>query len=264
MALLRHLPSNPGSALVLAVLSIFLVSCQTVEEQEPGSSADPGTHKRSEVQTQLAIGYLRQGQLQRALARIQKVVRRDANYAPAQNALGLIYDRLAQPQEAGRRYRQATKIDPAFGSARNNYGGWLCRSGRYGEAEKEFRAAADNPLYDVPHIALFNAGVCMRQKGDKDAAIRYFKKSLSRNPKFPQALYAMSEQSLLRSKYLSARGYLQRYLDVSSHSPKTLWLGIRLERELGDKDAVSSYSMLLKRKYPESEETGKLRAWERK
>jgi type IV pilus assembly protein PilF len=34
-----------------------------------------------------------------------------------------------------------------------------------------------------------------------------------------------------------------------------LWLGIRIERLLGDKDAEASYAMLLRRKYPNSEQT---------
>ena len=55
-------------------------------------------------------------------------------------------------------------------------------------------------------------------------------------------------------------GYLQRYLEVGKHTSKSLWLGIRIERDLGDNNAASSYAMLLKAKYPDAPETRELLA----
>jgi type IV pilus assembly protein PilF len=42
---------------------------------------------------------------------------------------------------------------------------------------------------------------------------------------------------------------------VNNPSPDTLWLGIRLERILGNKDAEASYALALRQKYPNSEQT---------
>jgi len=68
----------------------------------------------------------------------------------------------------------------------------------------------------------------------------------------------MAQVSALLERNLSARGYLQRYLEQAPHSAKTLWLGIRIERALGDENAVSSYALLLKANFPDSDETGLL------
>ena len=68
----------------------------------------------------------------------------------------------------------------------------------------------------------------------------------------------MSQASLESGNHLSARGYLQRYLEIGRHTPSTLWLGVQIEKELGDKNAVASYSMLLRSKFPESPEAQKL------
>ena len=65
----------------------------------------------------------------------------------------------------------------------------------------------------------------------------------------------MSELTFKQNNYMSSRGYLQRYLEVGRHTPKSLWLGIQVERILGDKDAVSSYALMLKNNFPDSEET---------
>ena len=65
----------------------------------------------------------------------------------------------------------------------------------------------------------------------------------------------MSEVSFQTERYLPARAYLERYLAVSSHSPQSLWLGVQIERKLGDKNSASSYAMMLKSNYPDSRET---------
>ncbi len=64
----------------------------------------------------------------------------------------------------------------------------------------------------------------------------------------------MSDLSYNQGNYLSARGYLQRYLEIANHTPISLWLGIRIERELGDKNALSSYALSLRNNFPDSKE----------
>ena len=73
------------------------------------------------------------------------------------------------------------------------------------------------------------------------------------------ALIQMGQISYDQGNYLSARGYLQRYLEVARHTPASLWLGIRVEKELGDKDTLSSYALLLRNNFPDSDEAALLR-----
>jgi type IV pilus assembly protein PilF len=66
------------------------------------------------------------------------------------------------------------------------------------------------------------------------------------------------------AQYLPARAYLQRYLVVARHTARSLWLGIRIERKLGDVDAVASYALALSNRFPESDEARLLRESERR
>ena len=59
---------------------------------------------------------------------------------------------------------------------------------------------------------------------------------------------------------LSARAYLQRFLEVSKHTAASLWMGIRIERQLGDKDAIASYKLALRNNFPDSNEATLLEA----
>ncbi|MEE9575609.1 MAG: type IV pilus biogenesis/stability protein PilW, partial [Gammaproteobacteria bacterium] len=136
---------------------------------------------------------------------------------------------------------------------------FLCRESRFDEAEAAFLKAANNPLYATPEIAYSNAGSCAMNQGKLDIAETYFRDALQKNPRVAIALLQMAEISYDTNNYLSARGYMQRYLEISAHTAKSLWLGIQIENELGDKNTLSSYKLLLKNKFPDSKEADMLR-----
>lgn len=211
--------------------------------------------KLAEVNVQLGIGYMRDGNLDTALKKLQKAVSLDDSYAPAHDALGVLYERLGENAKAARHFSRAVSLDPSNSGMLNNYGQFLCQNGQPEKAQELFKKAVSNPLYASPEVAYTNAGLCALTQKDPKSAETHFRSALTRNPKFAPALYEMADLSYEHHNYLSARGYLQRYLDVTKPTPQSLWLGIRVERQLGNQNAVSSYSMLLKNKFPDSEET---------
>lgn len=245
----RHFYTLAG-ILILASLA----ACQSTPVQSAGGDSQSPS-RLAEVHTQLGIGYLREGKLEQAHNRLQRALDADPNYSTAHNAMGLLQEQLKNPKEAEKHYRRAISLNPTDSAAQNNYGTFLCRQGRYEEGDAQFIKATENPLYQSPERAYANAGVCMKLAGDYDKAERYLRKALQINPKIPQALIAMSELSYDKDRYLAARAYLQRYLEVAPHTSQSLWLGVRIERELGDKNTASSYALLLKSNYPDSRET---------
>lgn len=202
----------------------------------------------------LGIEYMQLGKYEMALGRLQRAREVRPDYAPIYNVFGLLYQRMGQPKEAEQYFLQALKLDKDNPSTLNNYGQFLCSLDRVEEAEKQFLAAAENPLYDAREIPYANLGTCAHRHGQSDRAAEYFTRALSLNPKIPPALFSMSEINYDRKDYLAARDYLNRYISFKGQSPGALWLGIRIERELGDKNKVSSYALLLRNKYPDSEE----------
>lgn len=240
-----------------AMLSVLQTACTTTPSGQDALS-ESGVSRMAELNTQLGIGYLREGKLDLALTRLRKAAEADPNYSTAQNALGLVYDRLNQTEKAEEHFSRAVELNPADAAARTNYGGFLCRHGRTEEGVKLLLAAAKNTLYGKPEVAYTNAGLCERAAGNLSEAESYFRSALRVNPRLPGALLNMAELSYEQKRYLPARAYLQRYTEIGEVGPRSLWLGVRIERELGDKDAVASYTMLLKGQYPDSRETQQL------
>ena len=106
--------------------------------------------------------------------------------------------------------------------------------------------------YKTPESALENAGVCAAQIPNAEKAEDYLRKALSINDKLPVALAEMADLMFKKQNYLSTRAYLQRFGEVSKPTARSLWLGIRTERKLGDKEAEARYAKLLQSQYPDS------------
>ena len=225
-------------------------------EQEKGDPA--------EVNTQLAIEYMREGMYQASMEKFKKALKQNPNLQVAHASLAILYERLGENELAEKHYRKAYNLNRKDPLTLNNYGQFMCRDGRLKEADKMFAAAVRDPLYRHPETVYTNAGICAHMRPDPELADTYFRKALQANPKYPPALREMVKGSFAEEKYLATRAYLTRLQDVTRLTPEYLWIGVRAEEALGDKNAVSSYALILKNQYPESDETQALIKWEHK
>ena len=240
------------------VLGTVLAGCQSAAVQDNFGAASTTTDKLADLHTRLGIEYLNQGKYELSWRRLDTALKADPEFSVAHNAMGLLYTRLGEVEKAEVHFLKAVELNPTDSASQTNYGSFLCQQGRREEGEQRFLQALKNSLYKEPEVSYVNAGLCVRGGGDLDKAETYFRAALAVNAKLPNALLNMSEISLLKDRHLPARGYLQRYLGVAKHDARSLWLGVRIERLLGDRNLVSSYALLLKAKYPDSEETRQL------
>ena len=238
------------------IISLGLAGCDQTTGIGGTESIKPtaGTNDIAQINLKLGIAYLKRGEYAKSLTKLQKAQAADPRYPPIYNTLGVLHQQLGDKVTAEKYFRQALSLNSSHASTLNNYGQFLCQEARYDEAEETFLKAAQNPLYLTPEIAFSNAGTCAMAQSRLDVAETYFRNALEINPRVAVALIQMSQISYKTASYLSARAYLQRYLEISPSTAKSLWLGIRIERELGDKNILSSYTLLLKNKFPDSKE----------
>ena len=222
---------------------------------KPNTSAEEGTLRtRARVHTELAAGYYELRNMAVALAEVEQALRAEPGYGPAYNVAGLIHAALKQDDLAHRHFQRALAIDPVDPDANNNYGHFLCERGREAEAIKYFLAALANPLYQNRERSYLNAGLCSQRKGNIAAAEDYFQRALKVAPNHPQALYQLAEIAYGRGAYAQAKNYLVRLEQVAAPSAQVLWLGLRIERRLGDRNAAATYGQQLRRQFPDSKE----------
>lgn len=250
----------------LLVMLAAIAGCQTISTGDtPYNPPTAGTtesdlHSRARVHTELASAYFEIGNFAVALEEVNVALRSDRDYGPAYNVAGLVYAELGEDRLAQQNFERALRINPLDSDANNNYGRFLCDRKREGEAIKYFMAALRNPLYQTPERSYVNAGVCARRRGDLVAAQDHFQRAIKLRPATPQALYQLADLSYTRGAYREAKEYLLALNKVAAPTAEVLWLGVRTERRLGDRDAAASYGMQLARNFPNSKEAQALSA----
>jgi type IV pilus assembly protein PilF len=247
---------NKQHIFLLLISVILLTACNQAVGPTSNQNIRPShvTNEVAAANLNLGIEYLKQGKYESALEKLERAREADPVHPPIYNVLGLLYQQINDPKKAEQYFKKALSLNSNDSSTLNNYGNFLCQQDRIEEATKTFLRAANNPLYETPELAITNTGLCLYNNQRKQEAKEYFQQALQINPQVPQALIKMCELAIDDFNYLSARAFLQRYQQISRHTARSLWLGIQIERELGDKDAVSSYALLLKNSFPDSNE----------
>ena len=250
--------------LTAAGLILIVAGCagtgQHQADYAPQSGADTDAQTRTHVHTQLAAAYLELGNYGVALQEAAEALKSDPNFAPALNVLGLVYMELRDDKAAEASFQRALRVSPLDSDTNNNYGWFMCQRKREQESIKYFLAALRNPLYTTPDKSWVNAGICARQAGDLVNAEDYFQKALKVRPAQPQALFQMADLAFRRKNYPEAKSYLMRLQRDATPGAEILWLALRVERGLGDRNAEASLGFQLRRNFPDSREARALMA----
>lgn len=213
----------------------------------------------ADTNMRLGVGYLQQGRVDDALEKLLKALKAVPDFPEAHGSIALVYEQLGDNDNANHHYEQALKLKQGDGATHNNYAVFLCRQGKLKQAEEQFLKAINSRGYDTPAEAWENLGVCSLQVPDLVKAEGYLRKALQIDSKLPVALLHMARISMEKQSYMSGRAYLQRYQEVQTMGPESLWLGIQVETKMGDKEAVRGYAEQLLKRYPNANETRLMR-----
>lgn len=241
---------------------LFLMACGVVFLQGMNACADEQAEnrQRAQIHTDLGAAYFSSGQLGVALEELNVAIRVDSSFAPAYNMLGLVYMALRENDKAEDHFRRSLNINGADSDANNNYGWFLCQRGKVDDSIKYFMAALKNPLYATPEKSYLNAGVCSRKKNDDTEAEEFLLKAIKLQPRQPQALFNLADINFKRGNYAGAREFIRQFFQIAPPTSEILWLGIRVERRLGNRSDEASYGLQLRKTFPDSPEAQALRS----
>jgi len=249
--------------LMLLLLAGILAGCasgsgggNSSQQQMQGRAQDS-----ARVHTELAGLYYERAQMGVALGELDKALQADRNYAPAYNVRGLIHMALREDKEAEGDFQQSLRLDRSDSETHNNYGWFLCQRGKEKDSIAHFMAALKNPLYTTPERAYLNAGLCSKKAGNNKDAEEFFRHALTVQPGLPQALLGMAELSFANGDYVSAKKFFAGYSEkIDDLTAEQLWLAVRIERKVGDRNSEASYTIQLRKRYPDARETSFLNA----
>lgn len=237
---------------VLAAL-LFLSACISTTDSVFTEKADP--EKALERRVELARKYIGDRNWEDAKRNLRMAYDIDPNNAEVHEAFALVYQSTGEYELAEQSYNTALKLDKNFSRARNNYATFLYSQGRYKEAEKQLVMVTQDTLYSGRPRAFINLGLCRVQLFDSQGAEEAFRRALTMDRTNSIALLELAHLRFDAEDFENSQRYYDTYRTVvRQQSARGLWLGVRLARETGDRDAQSSYALALSNLYPDSPE----------
>lgn len=237
---------------VLAAL-LFLSACVTTTDTVFTEKADP--EKALERRVELARKYIGERDWENAKRNLRLAYEINPNSAEVHEAFALVYQSTGEFELAEQSYKTALKLDKNFSRARNNYAAFLYSQARYQEAEKQLVLVTQDTLYSGRPRAFINLGLCRVQLFDSQGAEEAFRRALTMDRANSIALLELAHLRFDAGDFATAQRYYDTYRTVvRQQSARGLWLGIRLARENGDRDAEGSYTLALSNLYPDSPE----------
>lgn len=234
------------------------MAMETAASSAPDSGAIIGDvsppRERARVHTELAAAYYERGSMGVALEELRIALAADSSYASAYNILGLVHMDLKEYPEAQQSFERGLRIAPNDPDINHNYGWFLCQSDREQLSLRYFLAAIKNPLYATPQKSYALAGACALRKGNHADARDYFERALRLDPNIPLALVSLAKIKYMAGELSEARRLIGRFNQVVEPTAESLWLGVRIERRLGERTAEARQSAELRRRFPGSKE----------
>ena len=233
----------------------MLVSCAT---QPADSGRIPENIEAAELNIQLGANYISSGEYQLADDKLQKAFMQDPNSSVARWTYAILQENLNQPVTAEHYYKQALKINSKDSRGQQSYASFLCRNGRYQEADIHYNRALSDPLFKNREAVSQRAGACAMEIPDYQAAQKYLSEAIRLNPKNRVALYQLAKSHFLQDDFATSQSYLRDFEEVSKHTAQSLLLAYRTERGLGNNRIAQSYAKLLNDQFPGSKEAEQL------
>ncbi len=217
-------------------------------------SDEPDARRRARTRLDLAVLYFNDGKATIALDEVKQAIATDPSWFESYNMRGLIYTQLGDMPLAEESFRKALGINPRAASVQHNYGWMLCKQSRLPEALQMFGNALANPTYRDKAKTWMAQGQCQLEGGQRVDAEASFQRSYEIDAGNPITGYNLALLLFQRKELVRAQFYVRRINNSEFANAESLWLGIKVERELNNRDALAQLGGQLKKRYPQSRE----------
>lgn len=249
-----------GIAAAALGLMLVLGGCATQPQETVAAdmsaapSDEPDQRRRARIRLELAVSYFEQGKTDIALEELRQVIGIDPSFADAYNLRGLIYMRLNDVRQAEDSFRRAAALNPRDSNTLHNHGWLQCQMGRYDESIRTFEQALANPTYGDRAKTLMAQGVCHARAGRSAEAERTLARAYELDAGNPITGYNLANLLYRRGEFQRAQFYIRRLNNSELANAESLWLGIKVERRMNDRDAMRQLGEQLRKRFPQSTE----------
>jgi type IV pilus assembly protein PilF len=217
-------------------------------------SDEPESRKRATNRLKLAVLYFQDGKNNFALDEVKQAIQIDPNWFEPYGMRGLINMQTADYAQAELSFQKALFIKPNASDIKHNYGVLLCRMKRPAEGVKMFGTALADPAYGQRAKTWQEQANCQLSMGQKAEAEASLMHSYELDAGNSVTGYQLANLLFQRGELSRAQFYARRVNNGERASAESLWLGIKIERSLGSKDAQAQLEAQLRKRFAQSRE----------
>jgi type IV pilus assembly protein PilF len=246
-----------GGVVAACVLAGCAATGSTVApEAIPGSAAEVEVHRLAKTRLQLAALHFEEGRAEVALGEVAQAMQAYPRYVDAYNLKGWIHMSLQDYKAANESFVQALSLRPGDADTLYNLGWLQCQQKQFTLADRNLDAALEAPRTSGQSVARIwlAKGVCLQQAGKPGDALQALEKAHEIEPGSPAVAYNFANALHARGDNERARFYVRRINNGQWASAPSLWLGIKVERSLGDRVAMRQLADQLHKRFPDSKE----------
>jgi type IV pilus assembly protein PilF len=134
---------------------------------------------------------------------------------------------------------------------------WLqCQQGRWTESSRHFEQALADPQYGERAKTFRALGLCQARAGLAADAERSLLKSYEYDAGNPVTTFNLAVLLRVRGDLVRAQFHLRRLNNSDLANAESLWLGIKVERQLDNQEATQQLADQLLKRFPTSRESG--------
>jgi len=242
---------------VIFLLVFSLVSCITTTTG--GFAGDASDEEALQDYIQLAIAYYDAGNMNRARFHIDNVLEIDSENSEIYGVLALVSQREGDTDLADEAFLRSIGFDQQNSRARNNYAAFLFSQNRFREAYEQLQLVSADTGYEGRALAFESLGRSALRIGDEESAEQAFERALQLNTNLYLSVLELAQINFNKEQLDTARSTYNRFLTIREfgnipHTPRSLWIGIQIEREFQNSDTLDGYVRLLTTLYRDAPE----------
>ena len=261
--LFSWVPIKCGFLVLATGFGVVMSGCATPSDAGGATSArteivtesdESSERKRARIRVELALGYFEQGKSNIALDEIKQAIVADPTFSDAYSLRGLVYMRLNDFGFAEESFQKALSYKPNDANVLHNLGWLKCQQALYPQAIKYFTQALADPLYGERAKTWMAKGLCQARAGMNQDAEASLLKSYEYDAGNPVTGYNLANLLYQREDFVRAQFYIRRLNNSELANAESLWLGIKVEKRMGNGDASMQLATQLEKRFPQSRE----------
>ncbi len=248
-----------GACLLASLATLTGCAHRTDEGDGHGSASslqgESEARRRARIRLELAASYLQRGQPQVALEEVRQSLAADPGFADAYHLRGLALMALGDLAQAEQSLRRAQELRPSDADILHNLGWLQCQRGQYEQADALFERALATPTYGARSKTLMSQGLCFRNAGRPAQAEQALLRAYEIDAGNPVIGYHLASVMFARGEKERAQFYIRRVNNGEYGNAESLWLGLKIERALGEAVAMRQLADQLRKRFPDAPQT---------